>query len=110
MDEAGKKGDDLLAGEGRTAHNLVQCLSPLNGIEQLVDGVVIGHHDSFGFLRLSPKCKMYRRSHDILVIDADISKHLSILVQSADGAFVGWWNCGNDDGASISVNRVEFDA
>ena len=67
MDEAGKQGDDFMTGEVRTTDYLVQCLSALHGVEQLADGVIVGHDGSFGLLGLPPKGEMHRRGHDVSV-------------------------------------------
>ena len=110
MDEAGKQGDDFVTGEVRTTDYLVQCLSALYGVEQLADSVIVGHDGSFGLLGLPPKGEMHRRGHDVLIVDADIGKHLSCLIHSTNRAFVGWWHSGNDNGTSVSMDRVEFNA
>lgn len=79
MDEAGKQGDDFVTGEVRTTDNLVQCLSALYGVEQLADGVVVGHDGSFGLLGLPPKGEMQQPPLVLANADTDLaSLHASV--------------------------------
>ena len=85
-DEAGQKGDDLGTRKARETDELVEREGlAAKGVEELADGVGIGHHGATGVLRVAPYRKVDGRGHDVLIGNADIGSGTVIVVEGADG-------------------------
>ena len=85
-DEASQERDDVGAGKARETDELVERERlAAESVEELADGVGIGHHGAASVLRVAPHRKVDGRGHDVLVSNADVGSGAVIVVEGTDG-------------------------
>ena len=110
-DEAGQKGDDLGTRKARETDEMVEREGvAAEGVEELADGISVGHHGATGVLRVTPYRKVDGRGHDVLVGNADVGTRTVIVVEGADGTSLGRRdggddNCPKSSGADDCIRR-----
>ena len=110
-DEPRQKRDDLMAGDFRKANHLVESeLLILQGIDELTDSICISHHSALRLLCFTPDGQMNGRSYYVFISNADIGTLATFIIYGADGAFILWRNCCNNDGAPLNMISIKLDA